>query len=91
MPNLHAPARLAYWPEFPWDQGRDYDTLTQALGEAAQHPTETPWIVTLSGKILKPREITDLIRTLQSGGTGGSLTSRRACSRFQGSEARLTR
>ena len=28
-------------------------------------PTETPWIVTLSGRILRPREIQDLIRTLE--------------------------
>ena len=64
MPNLDAPARLAFWPERPWDQGSDYDTLRQALVEAAQHPSETPWIVTLSGKILKPREVADLISTL---------------------------
>jgi len=38
MPNLDAPARLAFWPEFPWDQGRDYGTLRQALTEAAQRP-----------------------------------------------------
>ena len=70
MPNLDAPARLAFWPEFPWDQGSDYDTLRQALGEAAQHPTEAPWIVTLSGKILRPREITELIHTLHGAGRG---------------------
>src|SRR3954463_10984660 len=68
MPNLDAPARLAFWPERPWDQGSDYDTLRQALAEAAQHPAETPWIVTLSGKILKPREVADLISTLRDEG-----------------------
>jgi hypothetical protein len=35
LPNLDAPARLAFWPEFPWDQGSDYETLGQALTEAA--------------------------------------------------------
>ena len=65
MPNLDAPARLVFWPECHGEQGGDYDTLRQALAEAAQRPTETPWTVTLSGKILKPREISDLIRTVQ--------------------------
>ena len=46
--------------------GIDYDTLRQALADAAQHPSETPWIVTLSGKILKPREVADLISTLDA-------------------------
>ena len=73
MPNLDAPARLVFWPECHGEQGGDYDTLrqalAQALAEAAQRPTETPWIVTLSGKILRPREISELIRTLQ--GTEG--------------------
>jgi len=64
MPNLDAPARLAFRPEFPWDQGSDFETLRQALTEAAQRPTETPWIVTLSGKILKPHEIRELTRVL---------------------------
>src|SRR4051812_35891911 len=68
MPNLDAPARLAFWPERPWDQGSDYDTLRQALAEAAQHPAETAWIVTLSGKILKPREVAELISTLRDEG-----------------------
>ena len=70
MPNLDAPARLAFWPEFPWDQGRDYGTLRQALTEAAQRPSEPAWIVTLSGRILKPREISELIGTVQGGGRG---------------------
>ena len=69
MPNLDAPARLAFWPERPWDGGIDYDTLRQALADAAQHPSETPWIVTLSGKILKPREVADLISTLDADGS----------------------
>ena len=56
MPNLDAPARLVFWPECHGEQGGDYDTLRQALAEAAQRPTETPWIVTLSGKILRPRD-----------------------------------
>ena len=51
MPNLDAPARLAFWPQRPWDEGSDYDTLRQALADAAQHPSETPWIVTQSGKM----------------------------------------
>jgi len=65
MPNLDAPARLAFWPDFPWDQGRDYDTLRQALTDAARRPTEAAWIVTLSGRILKPRQITAMIGTAQ--------------------------
>jgi len=65
MPNLDAPARLVFWPECHGKQGGDYDTLRQALAEAAQRPTETPWIVTLSGKILRPREIKELISSLQ--------------------------
>ena len=65
MPNLDAPARLAFWPQRPWDEGSDYDTLRQALADAAQHPSETPWIVTQSGKILKPREVADLISMLR--------------------------
>jgi hypothetical protein len=65
MPNLDAPARLAFWPEFPWDQGRDYDTLRQALTDAARRPTDAAWIVTLSGRILKPREIRAMIGTAQ--------------------------
>ena len=69
MPNLDAPARLVFWPECHGEQGGNYDTLRQALAEAAQRPTETPWIVTLSGKILRPREINELISTLQ--GTEG--------------------
>ena len=68
MPNLDAPARLVFWPECHGEQGGDYDTLRQALAEAAQRPTETPWIVTLSGKILRPREIGELIRTLHGAG-----------------------
>ena len=72
MPNLDAPARLAFWPEFPWAQGRDYATLRQALTEAAQRPSEPAWIVTQSGRILKPREIRDLIGTVQGSGTRGS-------------------
>ena len=55
MPNLDAPARLAFWPKFPWDQGSDNETLRQALTEAAQRPSEPAWIVTQSGRILKPR------------------------------------
>jgi len=70
MPNLDAPARLVFWPECHGEQGGDYDTLRQALAEAARRPTETPWIVTLSGKILKPREISELISTLQGAGRG---------------------
>jgi hypothetical protein len=70
MPNLDAPARLAFWPERPWEQGYDYETLRQALAEAAQRPSETPWIVTLSGKILRPREIDDLIGTVQASRRG---------------------
>jgi len=46
------------------------------LTEAAQRPTETPWIVTLSGKILKPREISDLIRTVQDAHGGDPTPSR---------------
>ena len=64
MPNLDAPARLVFWPECHGEQGGDYDTLRQALTEAAQRPSETPWIVTLSGKILRPREIEHMISTL---------------------------
>jgi hypothetical protein len=70
MPNLDALARLVFWPECHGEQGGDYDTLRQALAEAAQRPTETPWIVTLSGKILRPREISELISTLQGAGRG---------------------
>src|SRR3954469_17481329 len=47
------------------EQGGDFDTLRQALAAAAQRPTETPWIVTLSGKILRPREIQEMIGTLE--------------------------
>ena len=75
MPNLNAPARLVFWPECHGEQGGDYDTLRQALAEAAQRPTETPWIVTLSGKILRPREISELISTLQ-GAEGDPAPSR---------------
>ena len=35
MPNLDAPARLGFWPECHGEQGGDYDTLRQALAEAA--------------------------------------------------------
>jgi hypothetical protein len=76
MPNLDAPARLVFWPECHGEQGGDYDTLRQALAEAAQRPTETPWIVTLSGKILRPREISELIRTLQDDSRGDPAPSR---------------
>jgi hypothetical protein len=76
MPNLDAPARLVFWPEFPWDQGSDYDTLRQALTAVAQHPADTPWIVTLSGKILRPREISELISTLQGVHRGDPAPSR---------------
>src|SRR5687767_3659704 len=69
MPNLDARARLVFWPERSWDQGSDYETLRQALTEGAQRPTETPWNLTLSGRILKPREISELISTLQGAGT----------------------
>ena len=68
MPNLDAPARLVFWPECHGEQGGDYDSLRHALAEAAQRPTETPWIVTLSGKILRPREISELIGALQVAG-----------------------
>ena len=64
MPNLDAPARLVFWPEYHGEQGGDYDTLRQALAAVARRPTETPWIVTLSGKILRPREIQEMISTL---------------------------
>jgi hypothetical protein len=79
LPNLDAPARLAFWPEFPWDQGSNYETLGQALTEAAQHPSEMPLIVTLSGKILRPREIGELIRTVQEPHRGDPTSSRRWC------------
>ena len=36
-----------------------------ALAAVAQRPAETAWIVTLSGKILRPREIQDMIGTLE--------------------------
>jgi len=65
MPNLDAPARLVFWPECQGEQGGDFDTLRQALAAVAQRPTETPWIVTLSRKILRLREIQDMIRTLE--------------------------
>ena len=65
MPNLDAPARLVFWPEFHGEQGGDYDTLRQALTVVAQRQTETPWIVTLSGRILRPREIQHMIGTLE--------------------------
>jgi len=67
MPNLDAPARLVFWPECQGEQGGDFDTLRQALAAVAQRPTETPWIVTLSGKILRPREIQEMIGTLERG------------------------
>ena len=41
MPNLDAPARLAFWPKFPGDQGRHYAALRQALTDAAQPPSDT--------------------------------------------------
>ena len=76
MPNLDAPARLVFWPECHGEQGGDYDTLRQALAEAAQRPTETPWIVTLSGKILRSREISKLISTLQGAGSSDPVPAR---------------
>ncbi len=65
MQNLDAPARLVFWPECQGEQGGDYDTLRQALAAVTQRLTETPWIVTLSGKILRPREIQEMIGTLE--------------------------
>ncbi len=79
MPNLDAPARLVFWPECHGEQGGDYDTLRQALAEAAQRPSETPWIVTLSGKILRPREISELIGTIQATHRSDPASSRHGC------------
>jgi hypothetical protein len=65
MPNLDTPARLVFWPECQGEQGGDYYTLREALTAVAQRPAETAWIVTLSGKILRPLEIQDMIGTLE--------------------------
>ena len=64
MPQLDAPAQVIFWPECPGGPGRRHNTLRQALAEVARRPDETPWIVTLSGKILRPGEIKELIDAL---------------------------
>lgn len=59
MYDLESPARLVLWPEMEsWGSDGQYPTLRQALATAGGIRGErSPWIVTLEGKILRPREI----------------------------------
>ena len=66
MPQLDAPAQVIFWPECSGEQGQRHDTLRQALAEVARRPDETAWIVTLSGKILRPGEVKQLLDRLCS-------------------------
>ena len=65
MPQLDAPAQVIFWPERSGEQGQRHDTLREALAEVARRPDETAWIVTLSGKILRPGEIKELLDLLR--------------------------
>jgi hypothetical protein len=61
MPNLDAPARLLSRLDFAGtDEGIGFPTLREALCNLPEDPSMTPWIVTESGKILRPGEINAL-------------------------------
>jgi len=68
MPELDAPARLMLWSDFVGtDDGHCFATLREALSCLPDDPGFHQWIVTESGKILRPGEIAALKAELAGG------------------------
>jgi hypothetical protein len=68
--ELGAPAHLQFWPAHinptgaaAWDQPRMFETLRQAVAAAiveAPAQAQLAWILTSSGRVLKPADVEDL-------------------------------
>lgn len=66
MSDLDAPARLVFWPDLDGSEDAEFPTLREALAQLGGDRETTPWIITTSGKILRPREIEALRHQLQT-------------------------